>query len=217
MAKPPRKYATFGPFVFSHVYLTAPDEGGQYSDGRYKVDAVADPASDTWKQVQSTILEALKEFGLPDKGTQKPVKKEVSKDQGTGQKAETGKLVLRAKSKFAPAIVDAAGNPIPAAALAKLRISAGSEGLIQGYFTPYQSKEKVRNSEGGVDVTDVTGITFTLTGAQITKLVKAGGSGFSAFAGGGFTYEGAAADELEIDTSDEDFEDAHSDQGGLDI
>ena len=210
-----------GPFVFSFPYITAPDTEGKFADGKYKVDAVGAPGSPGIAAAEDHIKKALKEFGLPTKGTGLPLKKEIDKGQD-GKKVETGKLILRAKSKFAPAVVDANAQPIPDKALAKMKISGGSEGFIEGYFAPYESTEKVRNADGELETVTVRGVNFTLTGVQLTKLVKAGvgGSSFAAQGSGGFSYQGTASDEddgdsgLDYGSSDEPDE---GDEGGLDI
>lgn len=219
MAKQPRKYATLGPFVFAHPHITSPDTEGKFADGKYKVDGVADPKSKPMADAQAVLTDAVKEFGLPKKGIQLPIKKEIDKD-AAGKKVETGKFVLRTKSKFAPAVVDAAGNPIPEKSLKNMKIGAGSEGRLEGYFAPYTSSEKVRNADGDLEVVETQGVNFTLTGVQLLKLVKGstGGSSFGAYEGGGFTYEAGDDDEdsntsggLDIGADDDD------DEGGLDI
>jgi hypothetical protein len=220
MAKKPRIYATIGPFVFAYPHITSPDTEGKYADNKYKVDAVGDPKSKGMVKVQEILADALKQFALPKKGTNLPLKKETEKGED-GKKAETGKLLLKAKSQYAPTVVDAAGNPIPAKALAKMKIGAGSEGLIEGFFASYTTTEKVRNAEGEVETIETQGINFTLTGVQLVKLVKGGqnGSSFGAYEGGGFSYEGADDDGddntsggLELGDDDDD-----DDEGGLDI
>jgi hypothetical protein len=220
MAKKPRIYATIGPFVFAYPHITSPDSEGKYADNKYKVDAVADPKSKAMVQAQDIVQNALKEFGLPKKGTNLPIKRETEKDEN-GKKTETGKLVLKAKSQYAPVVVDAKGNPIPEKALKKLKIGAGSEGLIEGFFAPYTTTEKVRNADGELETVETQGINFTLTGVQLVKLVKGGqgGSSFGAYEGGGFSYDGDDEDEddntsggLDLDTDDDE-----DDEGGLDI
>ena len=221
MAKKPRIYATLGPFVFAYPHITSPDTEGKYADNKYKVDNVGDPKGAAMTEAQKIVAQALKDFGLPKKGTNIPIKRETEKGED-GKKAETGKLVLKSKSQYAPAVVDASGNPIPAKALKNLKIGAGSEGRIEGFFAPYTTTEKVRNADGEIETVETQGINFTLTGVQLIKLVKGGnqGSSFGAYGdGGGFSYEADGEDEddntsggLDIGTDDED-----DDEGGLDI
>lgn len=226
MAKAKKVYtnAILGPFVFAHVHLSSPDTQGQYADNKYKVDGVGDPGSDVMKAAEAKILEAIKACGLKPKGLNTPLKKQTEKD-ASGKKVDTGKLFIRAKSNRAPVIVDASGNPIPAKALKKLKIGAGSEGLIEGYFTDYETTERVKNAATGeVEVETIKGISFTLTGIQLLKYVKAQSQGgFGAYNGGGFVYDGDDDDDEDegdnssggLDIGDDSDDD--DDEGGLDI
>lgn len=219
MAKKPRIYATMGPFVFAFPHITSPDTEGKFADNKYKVDAVGEPKSKGMTKAQEAVADALKQFGLPKKGTNIPIKRETEKGED-GKKTETGKLVLKAKSQYAPAIVDAKGQPIPAKVLKNLKIGAGSEGLIEGYFQEYETSEKVRNADGELETVTVRGINFTLTGVQLIKVVKGGGGGssFGAYEGGGFTCEDAGDEDgdegLDIGS---DGDEPDGDEGGLDI
>lgn len=221
MAKKPRFNATFGPFPFAHPYLSKPDTEGQYADNKYKLSGVLDPKSPVAKQAEKTILEALKALGLTNKA-EHPLKKEMAKND-KGKKEATGKLKFSAKSQYAPAIVDASGKPIPAKSLKKMSIGSGSEGLIEGFFTPYTRTEKIRDADGNVEEVEITGISFTLTGVQLIKYVAAGagGASFGAYEGGGFTYSGD--DSADEDDDDDDTglstpeEGDEGDNGRLDI
>src|SRR3546814_7705894 len=87
------------------------------------------------------------------------------------------------------------GKPIPEKQRKSLKIGAGSEGLIQGYFSDYVMTVKER-VDGEMVTSEVPGLSFTLTGVQIIKLVKGGGGAeFGAYEGGGFTYEGGRSEE----------------------
>lgn len=220
MAKKPRIYGTFGPFVFAYPHITSPDSEGTYADNKYKVDAIGAPTSDGMVAAQAACADALKQFGLPKKGTNLPIKRELSKNDA-GKKEETGKLLFRSKSQYAPVVVDASGNPIEGKVLKKLKIGAGSEGLIEGYFSPYETTEKVRNADGELETVTVTGISFTLTSVQLIKLVKGGngGSSFGAYAGGGFSVSDMVGDDDDDDDTDgtSDGGDDVDDDGGLDI
>lgn len=206
MAKAPRIKATVGPFVFAYPHLTAPDSEGKYADNKYKVDGVAPPTSEAMKRAKATVADALKQLGLP-KDALLPLKQETAKDD-KGKRAPTGNLMFRTKSQYAPAIVDASGKPIPDKVLSGLTIGAGSEGLLQGYFSSYEMKGE-------------PGMSFTLTGVQLIKLVK-GGKGtadFGAYEGGGYTIDGdddvdSGDLDLGLDTDDSADE---GDGGVLDI
>lgn len=215
--------AILGPFVFSHVHLSSPDTEGQYADNKFKVDGVGDPKSKAIAEAEAVIKDVLKKVGLPAKGTNIPLKRQTEKNDA-GKKVETGKLFLRAKSNRSPVIVDAKGEPIPAKALKKMKIGAGSEGLIDGYFTDYETTEKVRNEDGELETVTVKGVSFTLKGIQLIKYVKGGGgSRFGSYEGGeGFTYEGGDDDDEDgLDYGSDDDGDRsgadEGDEGGLDI
>jgi hypothetical protein len=217
--------AILGPFVFSFCHLSSPDTEGTFADNKYKVDGVGDPEGKAMAAAKAKLEEAIAACGLKAKGLNLPIKKQTSKNQDTGKKEETGKLFLRAKATRAPVIVDANGQPIPAKALRKMNIGSGSEGLIEGYFTDYETTERVKDKDTGeVEVVTIKGISFTLKGIQLIKYVKGGGEAgnFGAYEGGGFSYE--ADDEDDDDTEDKNTSggldlssDDDGDEGGLDI
>lgn len=210
---------TVGPFVFAYPHLTSPDTEGQYADNKYKVDGIGDPNQGPMKAAKAAVIAALKELGVPAKGSQTPLKAETSKNQDTGKREATGNHQFRCKSQYAPVITDASGTPIPAKALAKMKIGAGSEGLLQGYFSDYVMTAKERVDGELVEV-KIPGISFTLTGVQLIKCVAGGGASasFAAYEGGGFTYEGAAdADEDDLDVPADGDAASDDDDGGLDI
>jgi len=216
MARSPRIKATVGPFVFAYPHLTAPDTEGQYADNKYKVDGIAAPTSDAAKQTKAVVADALKQLGAP-KNANLPLKKETAKNE-KGAREETGNLLFRTKSQYAPEIVDASGKPISAAKLAKMKIGAGSEGLLQGYFSTYELTVTERVN-GEKVTTKEPGVSFTLTGVQLLKLVSGGGGAdFKAYEGGGYTVdEDGGADDLPLgDDSDDDATD-EGDGGILDI
>lgn len=213
---------TFGPFTFAYPHLTSPDSEGTYADNKYKVDGVGAPDSKAMKAVKSAIQDAAKQLGIKIvKGeTNLPILNEKGQKDDKGNREDTGNLVLRAKSKFAPSIVDANGTPVPAKKLAKLKIGAGSEGLIQGYFGSYTMKVKEKVN-GKVVMSEIEGISFTLTGIQLLS-VSAGNSGasFGAYEGGGFSIDddddGEGLDDEADDQADADDAD-EGDDGELDI
>src|SRR3546814_17827928 len=91
------------------------------------------PTSPAGKAVQAEVSKALKALGL-GKDAQLPLKKQTEKDE-KGKKVPTGKLVFRTKSQYAPVIADVTGKPIHETQPKSRKIGAGSEGLIQGYFS----------------------------------------------------------------------------------
>jgi len=208
MARSPRIKGTVGPFVFAYPHLTAPDSEGKYADNKYKVDGIAAPTSEAMKRAKAVVADAMKQLGAP-KGAMLPLKQETAKNEKSGKREPTGNLMFRAKSQYAPAIVDAQGKPIPDKVLKNLTIGAGSEGLLQGYFQEYEMKGE-------------PGVSFTLTGIQLLKLVK-GGKGtadFGAYEGGGFSIEdeldGEDASGLDLGLDDEgSSDDADEGDGGI--
>lgn len=211
MAKKPRIKATLGPFVLAYPYLTTPDTEGKYADNKYKTDAVEDAAyPKAIVQAKAALTDAAKQLGvnLKDVGPDNlPVKKEMEKDPNGGKKkVPTGKLLVRSKSQFAPAIVDAKGEPVAEKVLKNLKIGPGTIARLQGYFQDYEIKGE-------------PGISFTLTGVQIIKLVQ-GGTGSADFDAYEDEDGGWSPDEAEggWEPSDDSSDDQDSgDEGGLDI
>ena len=123
--------------------------------------------------------------------------------------------MFRAKSKFAPGIVDASGVAIPAKKLAKLKIGAGSTGLIQGYFSAYAMKAKERVDGELVEVT-IEGISFTLVGIQLLSVSAGNGTAnFGAYEGGGYSASDDGDDGDDMDDVADSADDG--DDGELDI
>lgn len=221
MARSPRITATVGPFVFAYPHLTSPDSEGKFADNKYKVDGICQPGSRGAKSAEEAVKSALKELGIPAKGAEIPLKKETEKDD-SGKRKPTGNLMFRCKSQFAPAICDASGQALPPKALKSLKIGPGSEGLLQGYFSSYTRTEKIKDADGNVEEVETNGISFTLQGVQLIKLVKGGAAqaDFAAYEGGGFTYEGGddADEDGDLDLSSDGGDDtSDGDDGGLDI
>lgn len=165
--KRPRIDVVFGPFTFSHPHLNAPDD--KFGEDVYKVTGVEDPNSDAMKKAKAILADALKKFGL-EKDAKLPLVRETIKDpnapEGTRKpkRVETGKLALKAKSQYAPTILDAKCKEVDPA---KVQIGGGTIGFIQGFLSPYESS----NPSIG------DGISFTLTHVQIKELRQGGGKG----------------------------------------
>src|SRR3546814_10817543 len=95
------------------------------------------------------------------KDAQLPLKKQTEKDE-KGKKVPTGKLVFRTKSQYAPVIADVTGKPIPEKQLKSLKIGAGSEGLIQGYFSDYVMTVKERSEEHTSELQSLMRISYAV-------------------------------------------------------
>jgi len=207
--KRPSLSVKFGPFTLSYPHLNAPDE--KFGESYYKADGVDEPNSAAMKQAKKILADAIKTFGLDADDCKLPLSRETIKDPnapaGTKKpkRIETGKLVLKGKTKKAPILVDANARPINPKAV---EIGGGSRAIIEGFLSPYNMK--------GDD-----GISFTVTGVQIIKLIeKGGGSSFTKYEGDedAYVYDGAAGDSLNIGSdSDDDDEQSQDDGGVLDI
>jgi len=208
--KRPSLSVKFGPFTLSYPHLNAPDE--KFGESYYKADGVDEPNSAAMKQAKKILADAIKTFGLDADDCKLPLSRETIKDPnapaGTKKpkRIETGKLVLKGKTKKAPILVDANARPINPKAV---EIGGGSRAIIEGFLSPYNMK--------GDD-----GISFTVTGVQIIKLIeKGGGSSFTKYEGDedAYVYDGAAGDSLNIgsDSDDDDADQSQDDGGVLDI
>ena len=207
MAFTPRIPATVGPFTFAYPHLTSPDSEGKFADNKYKVDGIDEPNSAAMKDARKKFVEACKALGVTPTEDLRPVKAEMVKDssdpKGKKKKA-SGNYVFRAKSQYAPGISDASGKPVAANVLKKLKIGAGSVGLIQGYFSNYEMKGE-------------EGVSFTLEGIQLISVSAGGGSShFEAYEGGGWTPDTDEGDDMD-DTPEEVEAPDSDDSGGLDI
>ena len=206
MAKRPTIDATFGPFPLSFPHLTKPDE--KYNV--YTANGVDDPNSAAMKAAKALIAKAIETFGLDAEGLKLPLTKEMVKDPKAPEGAKkpkkiaSGKLVLKSKSQRAPALFDAKGNPIDPKAV---NPRGGTIARVQGFLSPY-------------DMSGQEGISFTLTGVQIIKLVEGGfAAKFDAYEGeDGYTFDGNGSSfGSELNINDDDDDQAQDDAGGLDI
>lgn len=205
MAKRPTIDATFGPFTLSFPNLIEPDD--KYDV--YTADGVDDPNSAAMKEAKRILAAAAKQFDLDPAEIKLPLKKEMTKDPNAPagakkpKKIATGKLILKNKSKRPPTLFDARGVEIDPKTI---NPGGGTVARIQGFLAPY-------------DMSGEEGISFTLTGVQIIKLVEKGRrASFGAFEGGGFGADAPdeAGDDLAIG-DDGDDDNATDDAGGLDI
>jgi hypothetical protein len=213
MAKRPTINATFGPLLLSFPKITAPDE----KFGVYSANAVGDPGSKEIKAAQAIIDKAMATFELDPEDAKTPLSMETRKDpdhdpnsRKKPKRIQTGKMILKSKSKQPPAVFDSKGREINPKGL---DIRGGTRARVQGYLAPY-------------DVNGNEGISFTLTGIQIIEMAKSNrGGGFEQYEdedGEGWTM-GAEEEGLGLaDDDDESPEDApeapeDGDDGDLDI
>lgn len=98
--------------VAAYAWLARPDEGQQYSDGKYKVTLVFDPKDEDTKSFIKQIKEASVALAKEELGVKTP--KLPLRDGNTMKNEEfAGKILITAKSKFQPGFVDSAKKPLP--------------------------------------------------------------------------------------------------------
>lgn len=214
--KRPTIDATFGPFILSFPNVTAPDE--KYDV--YTANGVDDPNSAAMKAAKAILADALKNFQL-DGDAKLPLVKEMTKDPNAPasakkpKKVATGKLVLKSKSKRPPAVFDSQGREINPKGL---EIKGGTLARVQGFLSPYEMTEKIKDANGDIEEVTVTGISFTLTGVQIIRLAKGFGSkGFEAYGdeGEGWTMGDEDGAGLSIGDDNDGADDQPEDDGGV--
>ena len=197
--------ATFGPFTLSWPNINKPDK--QYDV--YTANGVEDPTSPEMKDAQAILKDAIAQFGLDADGLKLPLSKEMVKadPKDTSKKPKkvaSGKLILKAKSKYPPVVMDASGKPID---IRGMEIRGGTRARIQGFLKPY-------------DMSGNEGISFTLTGIQLIELAERQTASFDAYEGG-YIHDAsndAVGDSLNLDEDDDGAEDSSvGDNGVLDI
>jgi hypothetical protein len=156
--------------VAAYSYFHKPDTGGTYSDNKYKGDLILPGDTDL-----SKLEDLCKDFCIenfpkaPRDEIQLPFK------SGDDHKNEEfhGKLILKAKSQYAPQVVDSKKKRLPKGVFAR----AGDEVRFVTTLYAYETTETVK--EGGKKKTvTLWGVSLQLTVVQvITK--NAGGGGLN--------------------------------------
>ena len=114
MAKRPTKIVVSPPATAAYAWLNTPDEGQQYSDGKYKVTLClkkGDPTVETFIAQMSEFSNDLaeKEFGSVPKVLRMP-----HKDGDENKKEEFhGHWTITCKSKYQPGFIDDTKKPLP--------------------------------------------------------------------------------------------------------
>jgi hypothetical protein len=113
MAKTKMKVVVSPEATAAYAWLSRPDEGQEYSDGKYKVTLVLNKGDkDVEAFITSIIADAKsaleQEFGKIPKGARMPFK---DGDEGDKEEFE-GKYLIVAKTKFQPGFVDAHKTPL---------------------------------------------------------------------------------------------------------
>jgi len=165
--------------VANYPHISKPDEGREYSDGKYKVNLCLSPedAQPIIEQINAVLLEGIK--AIKNKETNKKIKQaplpysnETVKDD-EGNLVETGNVIIKFKSKYKPQVFDCNNNEI-----FDHNIWGGSVIKVGGELAFYSSAIGC-------------GITIRLKAVQLIEYVQ-GGSGADSFGFGkedGFTSE----------------------------
>ena len=99
--------------VAAYAWLAKPDEGQQFSDGKYKVTLVFDPADPEVKEFLKDVKAKSVALAKAEINVSSP--KLPFKDGSTMKNEEfAGKVLITAKSKFQPGFVDAAKRKLDA-------------------------------------------------------------------------------------------------------
>tara|TARA_R110002074_G_scaffold35437_3_gene96679 strand:- start:1657 stop:2262 length:606 start_codon:yes stop_codon:yes gene_type:complete len=164
----------------AYAWIARPDEGHEFSDGKYKTTLVMD-ANDAAVEagiakLQAAVVEAaIAEWGKEPKVYRSPVKNgDDIADEKEGKEDLRGKYVLTAKSKFQPGMVDAKRQELPA----DVFVNSGDIIRLSGVLIPYtaggmkgiaiqlrnvQLLEQRASTGGGDEFDDVAGYDAPLT------------------------------------------------------
>lgn len=179
--------------VANYPHISKPDEGREYSDGKYKVNLCLSPedAQPIIEQINAVLLEGIK--SIKNKEPNKKIKQaplpysnETVKDDD-GNLVETGNVIIKFKSKYKPQVFDCNNNEI-----FDHNIWGGSVIKVGGELAFYSSAIGC-------------GITIRLKAVQLIEYVQ-GGSGADSFGFAkedGFTSESdeAADTQEQVDIS----------------
>jgi|11_taG_2_1085331.scaffolds.fasta_scaffold12819_3 hypothetical protein len=179
--------------VANYPHISKPDEGREYSDGKYKVNLALSPedAKPIVEQINAVLLEGIKavkgkEPNKKIKQAPLPYANETVKDDD-GNSVETGNVIIKFKSKYKPQVFDCDNNEI-----FEHNIWGGSVIKVGGELAFYSSAIGC-------------GVTIRLKAVQLIEYVQ-GGSGADSFGFGkedGFTAESdeTANTQEEVDIS----------------
>lgn len=174
--------------IAHYPYISKPDEGREYSDGKYKVNLSipSEEAQPIIEQINAVLLAGIK--AEKDKSPNKKIKQaplpysnEVDEDGN-----ETGNVIVKFKSKYKPSVVDAKNN-----LMVDHNIYGGSVIKVGGVLTFY-------NSAIGC------GVTIRLGAVQLIEYVEgsAGGNfGFGEEEGFTFSSDESTDTQEQVDIS----------------
>jgi ssDNA-binding protein len=100
--------------VAAYSYLDKPDTEGKFADGKFKTTLVLDGDADLAAIDAKALAAAQAEWGPKVKVTAfKPPYIQIDEDAEDKPENQRGKFIIRAKSKFQPALKDSAKNDLP--------------------------------------------------------------------------------------------------------
>ena len=178
--------------IAHYPYISKPDEGHQYSDGKYKVDLSIpeEQAQPLIKQIKDFLVEGMKAEKAKSKKELKPAplpfKKETSEDDD-GNLVETGNIIFKFKSKFKPPVFDAKKKP-----MVDHNIWGGSELKVGGLLSYYSSP------------TIGSGVSMRLQAVQVIEYVQGASNGADSFdfeEEEGFVFTESQDTEEQVDVS----------------
>ena len=166
MAKRPTKIVVSPAANAAYAWLNTPDEGQEYSDGKYKITLCLTKGDPTVEAFIAQITEysndiAAKEFGKVPKILRMPWK-----DGDENKKEEFhGHWTITTKSKYQPGFIDDAKKPLPdntypmsgdmvRASFALNPYETGGTKGVSGQLRNVMLMEK-RNAGGGDDFADI--------------------------------------------------------------
>jgi len=186
----------------AYSYFHKPDTGGQYSDNKYKGDLILPGDTDLSK------LEALcKEFLVENFPNAKADEIQLPFKSGDDHKNEEfhGKIILKAKSKYQPQVVDTKKKKLPKGVFAR----SGDEVRFVTSLYAYETTETVKENGKKKTVT-LWGVSLQL---QVVQLVvkNSGGGGLNDLD----DIDGFDVSEIEDEEDDAPFDtDDQDDNGG---
>lgn len=98
----------------AYAWLQKPDEGHQFSDGKYKVTLVMDSNDAATQEFLQQLEEKMEETAVAEWGkTPKNLRSPVKDGDDTDKEEFAGKTLIVTKTKFQPGFVDSVGNTLP--------------------------------------------------------------------------------------------------------
>jgi hypothetical protein len=170
MAKQPKVQIVTPVGTAAYAYFHKPDTGNRFSDNKYKGRLVL-PGNTDLSKIEKTIRDfAATVFPNADlSDLQLPWK--AGEDAFKDKDEFKGKIVLTAKSKFAPQIVDAKKKTLPKGVKAQ---SGDNVKFVCGLYA-YEQTEKVKEKGKLIDMT-IYGVSLQLSVVQVIAK-NAGGGG----------------------------------------